>query len=123
MHLGVGLQEAGVGRGLLGGGLAGDVEQQRRHVDPQHLAGLDHLGDGQAGLAAAATDVEHLLARTERGLAHDVRADRGDLAIEALVQKRPGAALGVIPVLDFLRVRVGSVRGHDGPSPDFRHMS
>jgi hypothetical protein len=91
---------------------AGPLEHRGRDVDRQHAAALAHrLRDLERGPAAAAADVEHALARLERGARQGRGAERAHLGVEPLLHGHPGGAGGLVPVADHVGVG-GSLGGH-----------
>jgi len=77
----------------------GDLQHGRRDVEPQHLAlGADPPGELQAGVSAAAANVEHGLAGRRRQPVHRRQAEGADLPVDPVLQGRPCPSRHVVPV-------------------------
>jgi len=113
--LGVGLEEPRIGQARLGGPASGDGQHGRGDVDAEHRSVRPDLaGQLQAGLAAAATDIDQTFVSGRPEGRHGRTAERLKLAVEPVLLGHPGFAGRRVPVCDLVGVggRFG-ISGHE----------
>jgi hypothetical protein len=95
---------------------AGLLEHHGRHVEAgDRAAASDPAGQLERGVAAAAADVDHPLARCDRGALHGAESEWGDLGIDQRADGHPAGPGALVPIAYLLGVRPTRVDdAHDG---------